>query len=179
MFADPETLALLDVTFAELFLDAVAAAKTGSEARAWRPVFASRADRRIAPLQFALAGMNAHINRDLPLALTRTCARSGRAPERDSSLHADFERVNGVIAVVEPRVRAWFETGFVGELGRDFAGLDEHVSAFSITTARDTAWTNAEILWGVRGSAHLTARFLLVLDRIVGLAGRGLLVPLD
>ena len=30
-----------------------------------------------APIQFALAGMNAHINRDLPLALVETCDELG------------------------------------------------------------------------------------------------------
>jgi hypothetical protein len=38
----------------------------------------------VAPIQFALAGMNAHINRDLPLALVATCTARKVAPRRGS-----------------------------------------------------------------------------------------------
>ena len=44
---------------------------------AWVPLFAQRSRRGVAPLQFALAGMNAHINRDLPVALVTTCRELG------------------------------------------------------------------------------------------------------
>ena len=40
---------------------------------AWQPLFERRADPGIEPIQFALAGMNAHINHDLPLAVVATC----------------------------------------------------------------------------------------------------------
>jgi hypothetical protein len=35
----------------------------------------------IEPVQFALAGMNAHINHDLPLAMVSTCTALGTAPD--------------------------------------------------------------------------------------------------
>ena len=35
----------------------------------------------IEPVQFALAGMNAHINHDLPLAVVSTCSALATAPE--------------------------------------------------------------------------------------------------
>src|SRR6185312_485560 len=77
-FEDPEFISALDVVFAGLYFAAVAAATAGkSPPRSWAPLFAARGDRRIAPIQFALAGMNAHINHDLPIALLSTCqARS-------------------------------------------------------------------------------------------------------
>ena len=40
---------------------------------AWRPLLAARAVVGIEPIQFALAGMNAHINVDLPMAVVATC----------------------------------------------------------------------------------------------------------
>src|SRR5690242_19142307 len=78
-FADPRFLAGLDVHFADLFF----AAFDGGPAkmpRAWAPLFEARGRKGIEPLQFALAGMNAHINRDLPVALVATWTDLDRAP---------------------------------------------------------------------------------------------------
>ena len=47
------------------------------------------------------------------------------------------------------------------------------------TPARDAAWTNGEALWALRDEPELSARYLLALDRTVGLTARGLLVPAD
>jgi len=38
----------------------------------------------IARIQFALAGINAHINHDVPLAIITTCQITGAAPEHRS-----------------------------------------------------------------------------------------------
>ena len=48
---------------------------------------------------------------------------------------------------------------------------------WSIERARENAWIQAEALWLLREQEQLTDRFLLTLDRTVGLAGRGLLLP--
>jgi len=99
-FADGAFLARLDERFADLFFAAVERPPP-----AWAPLFEARARKRIAPLQFALAGMNAHINRDLPVALVQTCVEAGVALEEASPQHADYVRVNGVLATVEAQVR--------------------------------------------------------------------------
>jgi hypothetical protein len=177
-FAAPEVLAHLDVVFADLYFDAVQAdATAGDVPSAWAPLFEARADTRIAPIQFALAGMNAHINHDLAVAVVRTCRDLALEPRRDSSLHEDFEAVNPLIAQVEPDVKRWFATGFVAELDHEFHGVDDLIANFKVVRARDAAWTNAEMLWSVRGSPALTRNFLRMLDGIVGFAGHGLLVP--
>ena len=73
-FADPALMTQLDVTFANLYFTAVDAAGNPSAVPlAWRPLIEQRAQRGIEPVQFALAGMNAHINHDLPLAVIGTC----------------------------------------------------------------------------------------------------------
>ena len=77
-FEDPAFLQALDVNFADLYFGALDAATAGSPLpRCWAPLFQARADPHIAPIQFALAGMNAHINHDLALALVSTCAGEG------------------------------------------------------------------------------------------------------
>ena len=82
-FADPAFMTQLDVAFANLYF--AAADTTGTAAAAvplaWRPLAERRAAAGIEPVQFALAGMNAHINHDLPLAMVSTCAALATAPE--------------------------------------------------------------------------------------------------
>ena len=74
-FADPDFMTRLDVTFANLYFAAAGAAGDPAAAPlAWRPLMELRAEPGIEPIQFALAGMNAHINHDLPLAMVSTCA---------------------------------------------------------------------------------------------------------
>jgi hypothetical protein len=102
-FADSRFLETLDIHFADLFFSALESygrdpAVTPS---AWVPLFAERSRRGIAPLQFALAGMNAHINRDLPVALMTTCQELGLELVERSPQHADFERVDALLAQVE------------------------------------------------------------------------------
>ena len=81
-FSDPSFLAGLDIAFADLFfaaLDAYERDPNGAP-KAWVPLLEARSARGIAPLQFALAGMNAHINRDLPVALTQAWIDSELEP---------------------------------------------------------------------------------------------------
>jgi hypothetical protein len=63
-----------DVTWATLYLAVAGTAGNPAAVRlASRPLAERRATAGIEPVQFALAGMNAHINHDLPLALVSTC----------------------------------------------------------------------------------------------------------
>src|SRR3954447_11068866 len=72
-FADPAWMAALDVQFAGLYFDALGDALSGGEAPGcWRAMLDRRDQTAVARIQFALAGMNAHINHDLPIALIRT-----------------------------------------------------------------------------------------------------------
>ncbi len=48
---------------------------------------------------------------------------------------------------------------------------------WSLQRARQGAWTSGEVLWSLRDNEHLTVAYVGVLDRMAGLAGRGLLLP--
>jgi Family of unknown function (DUF5995) len=177
-FQDPAFLTRLDVVFASLFFEALD--PPASAPRAWVPLFEARSNRRIAPLQFALAGINAHINRDLPVALVSTCSEVGIELRVDSPEHADFEAVNALLARTLERVKAQFLTGWVRTVDRllhPFGRLDDVVAIWDIRAARDAAWANGETLFALRDSPGLKDEFVRTLDRTVGLAGRGLLVP--
>jgi hypothetical protein len=183
-FADEAFLARLDVVFANLFFSALEAYQQDAAAApsAWAPLFAARSRPGIAPLQFALAGMNAHINRDLPIALVATCEERGLALSRSSPEHADYESVNGLLAQVEARVKASYLTGalaFVDRILHRFDRLDDVIAMWDVRQAREAAWTNGEALWALRADAGLRTEFIAALDRMVGFAGRGLLLPAD
>jgi hypothetical protein len=121
--------------------------------------------------------MNAHINFDLCLAVMDVCQELGTEPVVDSPQHRDYLRVNGILARVEEEVKSRFETELL-EVADDALGrLDDVIAMWSVARARDAAWTHAEVLWSLRPLPDLTAAYTLSLGRIVGLAGRGLLVP--
>ncbi|MEA2274220.1 MAG: hypothetical protein QOI98_2928, partial [Solirubrobacteraceae bacterium] len=66
----PPFLEDLDVYFGNAYFAALSAAESGGKVpRAWAPLFEARHSKEIAPLQFALAGMNAHINHDLAVGV--------------------------------------------------------------------------------------------------------------
>jgi hypothetical protein len=184
VFADPRFLARLDVAFADLFFTALdaAASDPARVPHAWSPLVESRAERGIAPLQFALAGMSAHINRDLPVALVATCTALGIELEEGSPQHRDFEHVNAVLVAVETQVKAQYLSGLLRSLDRlvhRVDRIDDIVAMWNVGRARDAAWVNAEALWALRNESALSASYLVALDRMVGLTCRGLLIPAD
>ena len=93
-FEDAAFISRLDVVFADLYFAAVDDLDAGrTPSRAWAPLFEARAKRGIAPLQFAIAGMNAHINHDLVLALVATTKELGHSLDRDAPQHRDYTGV--------------------------------------------------------------------------------------
>ena len=176
-FADPRFTRWLDVVFANLYLRALRAHVLGPKRppRAWAALFEARSRRGVAPIQFALAGMNAHINRDLPLALVETCRALDVVPTPTCPQHADFRAIDPLLAETEAQVRADFATGLVGWADEALGELDSVVAMWNVRRARAAAWVNAETLWALRDVPFAGARFVVTLDRLVGLASKGLL----
>jgi hypothetical protein len=177
-FANPEFLSRLDVAFANLYFAALRAFQAGGTTpHAWWPLFAARSSRAIAPIQFAFAGMNAHINRDLPVALVATFADMGIDPGAAPSEHDDFERVNALLADTEQQVKSLYLDPLLRTLDAEFGQVDDVVAMWSVVAARDAAWTHGQVMWHLRGVATLVGAYLTTLDRTVGLGSRGLLIP--
>jgi hypothetical protein len=176
-FADARFVRWLDVAFANLYFHALAAfvLRRGRVPHAWLPLFRARSQPGIAPLQFALAGMNANINRDLSVALVQTCSARAVEPRHGSPQHADFGRVNRLLEEVEARVKHEYAVGLVGVADEALGRLDDVLAIWKVTAAREAAWVQAETLWHLRALPFAGARHLAILDRTVGFAGRGLL----
>ena len=171
-FTDDAFMADLDVRFAQLWFRAYDASPA-SRSRAWSPLFESRR-RDLAPIQFALAGMNAHIEHDLPLAVVATCRSHGRRPD---DVRADYEKVNDLLAEVESGIRR----SFLDDLGRaldDEVGPLAHlIAAWDIGKAREAAWVSVCLLWELRDNPFLDLLQRTAIDRTVGLGSRLLLTP--
>ena len=174
---DQAWLTKLDIYFASLYFDALANSCLDQTKvpRAWMALFESRDNPNIERVQFALAAINAHINHDLPLALVQTCKNMYTSPQRDTREYSDFENVNSLLSGVMPTTLNVLATGILGELAQDTGTIGRLLAMWSMETARDTAWTNAELLWELQNLPSLVDNFMMVIDRLSGLAGRGLL----
>ncbi|CAM5305594.1 MULTISPECIES: DUF5995 family protein [Streptomyces] len=173
-FPDARAAITLDVRFAERYLAAV---ETAEEARrppaCWRPLFQMRRHPGVRPLQFALAGINAHIGHDLALAVVDACRSLGCEP---TDLEDEFDRVGDLLISLEEHIREELMPG--PDLFQIADPLTHLLGSWSLERARDATWSAARALWALRRLPELAGEFTERLDAAVGLAGRMLLTPL-
>jgi Family of unknown function (DUF5995) len=175
---DPPFLEALGVHSGNAFLAALGAAERGGNVSdAWEPIFDARAYTSVAPLQFAIAGLNAHVNRDLAQGLCAGWIAAGAEPDPKGPRGQDYRRLNEVIAAALDEVKPWLLTGAVSGLDHVLGTVDDRVAVWSVARAREAAWTHATVLWHLRESSILSAAYATTLDRTAGLAGRLLMVP--
>lgn len=176
-FRAGDFLVRLDVHFAHLFFEAHAADAAGQPVpRAWAPLFEHRNRPDTHPIQFALAGMNAHISHDLPYAVVSTCREAGLAPEDDSPQHLDFTATNRVLENASAEIRSWFHTGVVATLDDLGGRVDDALAMWGIHMARAAAWLVSQTVWGLSDSPALLDLFNKGHRRAVELTSRGILV---
>ena len=97
-FNDPAWLSELDVQFAKLYFDALYDALSGAPCPGcWEAMFSCRNQTKICRIQFALAGMNAHINHDLPLAIVATCKATNTIPRHGTAQYNDYTAIDGTL----------------------------------------------------------------------------------
>lgn len=171
-FEDPPFMVALDVTFAGLYIAAVRAPEAAP--RAWQVVFDKRTQ-KIAPLRFALAGMNAHINHDLAIALDLAYTELGGTLERDSPRCRDFHAIDGVLESLMNTAKTELFSRAEQICDAALGPVDDVFEAWSITAARDHAWTQGAILHHL-GEGKARDAALASLDRTASLIGRLLLL---
>ncbi|WP_128378431.1 DUF5995 family protein [Streptomyces cavernae] len=173
-FRDVRAAMTLDVRFAERYLEAVDAVAEGRRPPAcWRPLFQFRRHPGVRPMQFALAGINAHIGHDLALAVVDTCRSLNYDPVE---LEDEFDRVGELLITLEERIREDLMPG--PDLLQIADPLTHLLGAWSLERARDGAWAAARALWALRRLPELAEDFTERLDAATGLASRILLTPL-
>ncbi len=170
----PVWLLHLDVIFAGLYFNAIRNYLAGAGTpTAWLVLFESRFDPCIERIQFALTGMNAHINRDLALALNQTNADLNILPAPDGPEHADYLTVNTLLDGVMPAALAMLATDPLGDIAEDTGKTGRLLASFNICAARDAAWDFACQLRDLPGLARNAA--LDAQDAATGALGRTLL----
>ncbi len=178
----PAWLMHLDVEFAQLYFQAIECWLAQSEdvPRAWTPLFNWRYDTKISPVQFALAGVNAHINRDLALAVVAACKRTKTIPKRGTPEEHDYVRINEILEEVEVEAMQEMARGVLKIVSKRVNPLDKKLAMTFIGWARDIAWNNAESYWRwteTAPNAEEAARVIKNMDRISERMGRGILFP--
>jgi Family of unknown function (DUF5995) len=172
---DPDWLASLDVIFAGLYFHAIAGFLSGdpSVPSSWIAVFEARYRTGVDRIQFALAGMNAHINHDLSLALLAVDAQMDVVPGPDSPEHVDYQAVNDLLNTVMPSALQVLATDTLGVLAEDTGKVGRLLAFWNICQARDLAWDFANHLRGLSGVTRQAA--LDAQDQITGVLGRAIL----
>ena len=175
VFHDSAFIADLDVRFAGYWFKAYDA--TSHKPNAWAPLFAARANRGVLPIQFALAGMNAHIENDLPLAVVATCTARRRTPA-SPGIREDYDKVNELLADVEAEIRRSFLTAVENSIDDSIEAVVHLISSWDIEKARDFAWLNVQTLWELRRTPILFDAYTATLARTVGMGSRLLLTSM-
>jgi hypothetical protein len=171
---NPEWLLHLDVVFAGLYFCAIREYLAGaSTPLAWAALFEARFNAGINRIQFAVAGMNAHINRDLAMALIQTNADLNIVPAAGGPEHGDYQAINTLLENVTSAALAMLAADPLGDLAEDTGSAGRQLAAFDICAARNAAWDFAcqlRDLPDVAGNAALAAQ-----DAITGQLGRTIL----
>jgi hypothetical protein len=178
-FVEPTFVERLECHAADRYFEALSAHLTdpGSGPSAWEPLLQARSRPGLLPVQHAIAGINAHVNHDLPVALVSSFAELDEAPVSESPAHVDYSRLGSILDGVLCDAAAWLSAGGHDELVSEESQLEAVLSIWSSKRACEGAWAAAEVRWALRVSPLISHHHLEALDRMVGLAGRSLLCP--
>jgi hypothetical protein len=175
-FNDPKWLSELDVQFAGLYFTALRAALTGGSCPGcWGALFSARNQTDIARIQFALAGMNAHINHDLPSAVMATCHATNTVPQHGTPQYADYTAINTTLDGLTDAAKQTLHVRLLGDPLPAVSHVEDTIAAWDLAAAREKAWNTAEVLW--QEPPLLAGAHMDVIDGLTTVIGKALLVP--
>jgi hypothetical protein len=179
-FADPAFLSRLDVEFAARYFDALRAWSDASPRcpQVWAGLFRRIPGPGSRPLPSASAGINAHVNFDLPFALVTTFDHLGTDPIDDSDQHLDYLQINAIFAAAVPGLSTGSLNHWQVLIDTMNGTLDDWWQGESELYSRNVAWRNAQKLWLLRHDMAATDKERTHLDRVSSDLGRLLLSPL-
>ena len=177
-FSDPAWIAALDVRFAGFYFNAIKSSLSGAATPGcWQALFAVRNVPAIARIQFALAGMNAHINHDLPQAVLGICQATGDPPRHGTVQYTDYTAIDTTLDSLINAAKQTLHVGLLGDALPPVGRLEDALAAWDVSAAREAAWNNAELLWSLADLPPVAATFLDTLDGLTAVASKALLVP--
>jgi hypothetical protein len=118
--------------------------------------------------------MNAHINRDLAVALDTTCSRRGGTLDRNSPRCRDFVAVNEILSaqMATAKRELFSRADRIADVA--LGPVDDLLEVWSITAARDNAWSHGAALHQLSPGSTKDAA-MEAMDRTASLIGRLLL----
>jgi hypothetical protein len=177
-FSDPAWVADLDVVFAGYYFSALRAALAGGAAPGcWQALFNVRNQAAITRLQFAFAGMNAHINHDLPQAVVALCHSTGIVPQHGTVQYNDYTAVNSTLNSIINTAKQELNVRLAGDSLPPVNRLEDVLAAWSVSAVREVAWKNAEVLWHLQDAPLVSSTFLDSIDATTDIASKTLLIP--
>jgi uncharacterized protein DUF5995 len=144
-FAEEPAVIQLDRAFATLYFDAVAQYGAGDAPPAWRIAFDAARSGRTNAVQDVFLGMNAHIQRDLPVAL----AGVGLVDADGASRKPDHDRVDEILSAVLDGIEDELADRYDPMISLADASpspADEEGALETLKAWREEAWRNAERL---------------------------------
>jgi hypothetical protein len=179
-FADPAFLARLDVEFAARYFDALRlwTDRSPCTPRSWGVLFGRMLGPDAQPLPSAAAGVNAHINFDLPFALVTTFAHLECGPLDGSDQHHDYLQINDIFAEAIPDLRRSYLSTWQLIVDVLNGELDDWWQSEAVEFSRDVAWRNAQKIWAVRHDTLALSRERTRLDGFSAAIGRLLMSPI-
>ncbi len=175
---NPLWLDHLDVVFAGFYFDAIGDFLAGRDIpSSWNALLAARFQSNIDRIQFALAGMNAHINHDLALALLMTDSDLNMFPSQDGPEHHDYQAVNLLLNDVMPAALTMLASDALGLVAEDTGKVGRLLAFWNICSARDMAWDFANHLHDLSGLSYDAA--LAIQDGLTGALGRAILTQFE
>lgn len=178
-FADARFVEDLGVRLCNRYLEVLQSEhlQAGANPVAWRALLERRDELEVPGILYAVAGLNALINYDLPGVLTDTLRRSRfhRTPPRQRQ---DYANVGDLAAQEVEEMHEHFSTSLIRAIDPQ---AHQQVSAalanWSVREAWDAAWRNAQLLLRLRDHGVDRKAYLQSLDGLVGMSNRLLLVP--
>jgi hypothetical protein len=177
-FSDGAWLAQLDLEFAKLYFGALKSfLSTQPTPECWQILFSSRNQTALARIQFAMAGINAHINHDLAEAIVNTCRITGTTPDHGGLHYADYTSLNSTLDNLVDTAKSELNVRLLGDELPPVSHLEDTLAAWSVSAAREAAWQNAEHLEAVQSIPALAVGFVDMLDGLTTVIGKTLLIP--
>ena len=168
-FEDAAFMTGFTIRFAGYYFTAVSDWFGGSRKppQAWRALFESEGRADFLPVQFATAGLEAHIGRDLPVVLS-SMFRGAPYPAKDSSRRRDYLLVNEVLSETFEQLRDSLLDGPVW-----LKLLGDTTAMPWIRTLREAAWLNGEALYKLPDGGFAYRTYLDGLDLSVRAQAQG------
>jgi hypothetical protein len=178
-FLNPAWMAALDVEFAGHYFRALQTSLGGQPTPGcWQALFNCRNQTELSRIQFALAGMNAHINHDLPQAVLALCRADQIEPKHGTPQYTDFTSINTTLDGLIHQAEIDMHLRLLGDALPPVSDLDNKIAGWDLSTVREVAWDNAELLWRLSEVPPAFTTYLASLDATTTLVSEALLIPI-